>query len=185
MVHALANRWWVFLIRGIAAIIFGILAFFWPGLTLITLTIVFGAYAFVDGVFALASAFGGLGGSRWWALLLEGIVGLVVALVVWEQPVMSATFLVFGVAVWAILTGIMEIIGGIQMRDLIDNEWLYIVGGILSIVFGVLVFRNPLAGGLTIAWLIGFYAIFFGLVQLGLSYRLSRLRSTIKGPVTA
>lgn len=185
MVQALANRWWVFLIRGIAAIVLGVLAFLWPGLTLITLTIVFGAYAFVDGIFALAAALGGLGGSRWWALLLEGIVGLVVAFLVWEQPVMSAAFLIYGVAFWAILTGVMEIVGGLQMRELIDNEWLYVIGGVLSIVFGLLIFRNPIAGGLTIAWLIGGYAILFGVLQLGVSYRLSRLRSVVKGAAPA
>jgi uncharacterized membrane protein HdeD (DUF308 family) len=177
MIEALTNRWWVFLIRGIAAIIFGILAFVWPGMTIFALTIVFGAYAFVDGIFALAAALGGYGGSRWWALLLEGLAGLIVAFIVWTEPQLSTYGLVYAIAIWAIITGAMEIVAGLQLRDVIANEWLYILAGILSIVFGVLVIRNPDAGFTGVAWLIGVYAIFFGILQLGLSYRLNQLRS--------
>ena len=187
MIEAVANRWWVFLIRGIAAIIFGILAFVWPGQTLFALTILFGAYAFVDGIFALAAALGGWGGSRWWALLIEGIVGLVIAFIVWEQPVYSTVGLVYAVAFWAIITGIMEIVAGLQLREVINNEWLYILAGIVSIAFGVLVIRNPSAGSLAVAYLVGWYAIIFGILELGLAYRLNHMRSvahTLHRPTT-
>ena len=178
MVQALADRWWVFLIRGIAGLAFGILALLYPGSALVALTILFGAYAFVDGIFALVAAFAGLGGSRWWALLLEGILGLVVAFFVWSQPTYSTTVLVYAVAIWAILTGVIEIIAGFQLRDVIDNEWLYILAGVISIIFGILVFRDLDAGAVAIAWTIGIYAILFGIMQLGVAFRLNKLRST-------
>jgi uncharacterized membrane protein HdeD (DUF308 family) len=178
MLAALANRWWVFLIRGLAGIIFGILALIYPGSALVALTIIFGAYAFVDGIFALTAAFTGVGGSRWWALLLEGIFGLVVAFIVWTQPVYSTVVLVYAVAIWAVITGAIEIIAGFQLRDVISNEWLYILAGILSIIFGILVFRDVNAGGLVIAWTIGIYAILFGIMQLGVAFRLNGARKT-------
>lgn len=177
MVETLSNRWWVFLLRGFAALLFGILAFVWPGITLLSLTILFGAYVFVDGILALAAAFGGLAGSRWWALLLEGIVCLIVAFFVWTEPLASTVALIYFVAAWAIVTGIIEIVAGIQLRDHISNEWMYVLAGLASIVFGVLVVRNLGAGALAIAWLVGIYAIIFGVLQLALSYRLNRLHS--------
>lgn len=178
MIAALADRWWVFLIRGIAGLAFGIIALVYPGSALIALTILFGAYAFVDGVFALAAAFSGIGGSRWWALLLEGILGLIVAFVVWTQPIFSTAVLVYAIAFWAVITGVIEIIAGFQLRDVITNEWLYILAGIVSIIFGILVFRDIDAGAFAIAWTIGIYAIIFGVLQLGVAFRLNGLRKT-------
>ncbi len=177
MVQALANRWWIFLIRGLAGVIFGILAIVYPGAALVALTILFGAYAFVDGIFALAAAFTGIGGTRWWALLLEGILGLVVAFYVWTQPTFSTVVLVYAVAFWAVITGIIEIVAGFQLRDVIKNEWLYILAGVVSIIFGILVFRDVDAGAFAIAWTIGIYAIIFGVMQLGLAFRLNGMRT--------
>ncbi|HTZ55248.1 MAG TPA: DUF308 domain-containing protein [Candidatus Acidoferrum sp.] len=176
MVQALASRWWIFLIRGLAGVIFGIIALAYPGSALIALAILFGAYAFVDGIFALAAAFTGIAGTRWWALLLEGILGLVVAFVIWTQPVFSTAVLVYAVAIWAIITGVIEIIAGFQLRDVINNEWLYILAGVVSIIFGILVFRDIDAGAIAIAWTIGIYAILFGIMQLGVAFRLNGLR---------
>jgi uncharacterized membrane protein HdeD (DUF308 family) len=178
MLASLASRWWVFLIRGIAAIVFGVLAVMWPGIALGALTILFGAYAFVDGVFALGGAFSGVAGSRWWVLLVEGLVGLVVAGFVLTQPFMSAAALIYVIAFWAIATGVLEIIAGIQLRDVLQNEWLYVLGGIASIVFDILVLRDPGSGALAIIWIIAFYAILFGILQIGLSIRLNRLHTT-------
>ena len=179
MIESITSRWWVFLVRGLAAIAFGVIAFVWPGITLLALTIVFGAYALVDGIFALAAALGGLAGSRWWALLIEGIVGLVIAFFVWTEPGLSAEALVYAVAFWAIITGIMEIVAGLQLRDMVTNEWMYILAGIVSIAFGILILRNVNAGALAVVWLIGAYAIVFGVLQLGLSYRLNKAHSGI------
>jgi uncharacterized membrane protein HdeD (DUF308 family) len=177
MIDALTSRWWVFLVRGCAAILFGILTVIWPAISLYVLTILFGAYAFVDGVMSLALVITGVGGSRWWALLLEGILGLIVAFFIFVQPLMGAAALVFAIALWAILTGIIEIVAGLQLRDLVKNEWLYVLAGILSIAFGVLVIRNPQAGALAVLWLIAFYAILFGVVQAALSLRLYQLHA--------
>jgi uncharacterized membrane protein HdeD (DUF308 family) len=185
MVNALASRWWVFLIRGLAALIFGIIALVYPGMTFVVLTILFGAYAFVDGVFALAAALGGLGGSRWWALLLEGILGLIIAFFVWTQPTYSAVVLVYAIAIWAIITGITEVIGGLQLREYVSNEWVYILAGILSIIFGFLVFRDGDAGLVVVTWTVGIYAILFAFVEFGIAYRLNKVRSaagSVSGP---
>jgi uncharacterized membrane protein HdeD (DUF308 family) len=176
VLQGLADRWWVFLIRGIAGVAFGIIALVYPGSALVALTILFGAYAFIDGIFALAAAFTGVAGSRWWALLLEGILGLVVAFIVWTQPVYSTVVLVYAVAIWAVITGIIEIIAGFQLRDVVNNEWLYILAGVVSIIFGILVFRDVGAGAVAIAWTIGIYAILFGIMQFGVAFRLNGLR---------
>jgi uncharacterized membrane protein HdeD (DUF308 family) len=177
MIDALTSRWWVFLIRGIVALLFGILALVYPGMTFFALTIVFGVWAFIDGIFALAAALGGLGGSRWWVLLIEGILGLIVAFYVWTQPVFSAIVLVYAIALWAIITGITEIIGGFQLREYINNEWLYILAGIVSIVFGILVLRDVGAGLVAVTWTLGIYAIIFGFTQFGVAYKLNKLHS--------
>lgn len=177
MMDALASRSWTFLVRGIVAILFGIAALIWPGITIVTLTMLFGAFAFVDGIFALTAALGGFGGSRWWALLLEGIIGLLVAFFVYTQPAMSMLSLIYAAGFWAVLTGIVEIVAGLQLREVISNEWLYVFAGILSIVFGVLVVRDPAAGAMAIIWMLAVYAILFGLLELSLSYRLSHVRS--------
>lgn len=173
MLHALARNWWAVLLRGIAALIFGLLAFFWPGATGFALVILFGAYAFIDAVFALVSAIRAAEAhERWWAFLLEGIVGLVIAAIVVFRPGVAALALYFTIAIWAVLTGIFEIIAAVQMRALIPNEFWLILGGILSIVFGVLLFVFPLIGILTVIYLIGFYAILFGIVMIVFSLRL-------------
>jgi len=182
MLEALSSRWWVFLVRGLAAIIFGIVCFVYPGMTLVALTIVFGIFAFVDGVLAVMAALGSMGAvsaGRWWALLLQGIIGLIIAFYVWTQPVYSTAVLVYAVAAWAIVTGIVEIVAGIQLRDVVTNEWMYVLAGIISIAFGILVVRNPSAGSLSIAWILGVYAVVFGILELGVSYRLNKIRTSV------
>ena len=176
MLHALARNWWAVLIRGIAAIIFGVLAFAWPGATIWALVILFGAYAFVDGIFAIVMAVRAAEAhERWGAFLIEGIVGLVIAAVTFFYPGITGVALYSIIAAWAVITGILEIVAAIRLRKEIQNEWLLILGGIASIVFGVLMIVYPLAGVLTVIWLIGAYAIVFGVMMLGLSFRLRRI----------
>jgi uncharacterized membrane protein HdeD (DUF308 family) len=151
-------------------------------MTLVALTLLFGVFAFVDGVLSVVAALGSLGvagASRWWALLLQGIIGLIVAFFVWSQPAMSTAVLVYAVAAWAIVTGIVEVVAGIQLRDVVTNEWMYVLAGIVSIAFGIWVVRNPGAGALSIAWIIGVYAVVFGVLELGVSYRLNKVRTAI------
>jgi uncharacterized membrane protein HdeD (DUF308 family) len=173
MVNMLARNWWLVLIRGIAALIFGILAFLWPGATGFALVILFGAYAFVDGIFALLSAIRAAEShERWIAFALEGIVGLVIAAITFFDIGLAAIALYITIAIWALVTGVLEIIASVQLRKVIPNDWLLGLGGICSIAFGVLMIAYPLAGALTVIWLIGAYAVLFGILLIAFSFRL-------------
>jgi uncharacterized membrane protein HdeD (DUF308 family) len=173
MLHALARNWWALLIRGIAAVLFGILALWWPGATGVALVLLFGAYAFVDGIFALVSAIRAAEShERWIAFAVEGIVGLIIAAITFFHPAVTAIALYFTIAAWAFLTGILELVAAFQLRRLVPNEWMLIVGGILSILFGALLVWLPVVGVLTLLYLIGFYAIFFGAAMIVFSFRL-------------
>ena len=174
MVHALAKNWWLLLLRGIAAIIFGLLAFAWPGLTLVTLILLYGAYALVDGVLAIIAAItGGVPGSRWW-LAIVGLLGIVAGLVTFLTPGLTALVLLFFIAGWAIVTGVFEIIGAIKLRKEIDNEWLLILSGIISVLFGVGIMLAPGAGALALVWVIGAYSVVMGVIFVALAFRLKK-----------
>jgi uncharacterized membrane protein HdeD (DUF308 family) len=166
-------NWWALLLRGIAAIIFGILAFIWPGVTLLSLVFVFGAYAIVDGIFAIVAGFRAPAGeTRWWWLLLVGAVGLIAGILAFALPGVTAFTLLMLIAAWAIVSGIFEIVAAIQLRKAIAGEWLLVISGIASVVFGVLMMLNPSAGALVVVWIIGTYAIFYGLLLSALGLRL-------------
>jgi uncharacterized membrane protein HdeD (DUF308 family) len=176
MLHALADNWWLLLLRGIAAIIFGILAFMWPLLTLLTLTFLWGAYALVDGVFALWEAIAGRGGhmgARFW-LAIVGIAGIIAGLLAFAWPGITAFVLLMFIAAWAIVTGLFEIWGAIQLRKEIEGEWLLILSGLLSVAFGVILLARPGVGALAVVWLIGWYAILAGAVYIALAFRLKK-----------
>lgn len=173
MLHALARNWWAVLLRGIAAVIFGLVAFFWPGATGVALVLLFGAYAFVDGIFALIGAIRAAEShQRWIAFAIEGIVGLIIAAITFFNPALTAIALYWTIAIWAVITGILELVAAVQLRKLVPNEWLLILGGIASIAFGVLMVVYPLLGVLTVIYLIGAYAMIFGVVLIGLGLRL-------------
>jgi uncharacterized membrane protein HdeD (DUF308 family) len=169
---ALADRWWAIGLRGVAGILLGIAAFAWPGITLFVLVILFGAYALVDGVFALVA--GALG--RSWLLILEGVLGVVAGIIALVWPGITAIALLFVVAAWALLTGVAELAAAIRLRRLIRNEWLLVIGGAASVVFGILLVVNPRAGLLALVWLVGAYALVFGVILVGLAYRLRSSR---------
>jgi uncharacterized membrane protein HdeD (DUF308 family) len=180
MLAVYTSSWWALLLRGIAAVLFGVLAFVWPGITLTVLVLLWGAYAFVDGAFAIAAGIKSHGESRrWWVLLLEGILGVAAGIVAFAVPGITALVLLMLIAAWAIVTGVFEIVAAIQMRKYIKGEWLLILAGIASVLFGVLLFINPGAGALAVIWLIGAYAIVFGVIMIALSLRLhGMVRST-------
>jgi len=174
MVRALAKNWWLLLLRGIAAIIFGVLAFAWPGLTLLTLILFYGAFALVDGVLAIIAAItGGAPAPRWW-LAIVGLLGIAAGLLTFLMPGLSALVLLFFIAGWAIATGVLQIIGAIQLRKEIDNEWLLILGGVISVLFGVGMMLAPGAGALALVWVIGTYAVILGVVFVALALRLKK-----------
>ena len=164
MLQALARYWWLILLRGIAAIIFGVLAFIWPGITLVTLVLFYGAFALIDGVLALAHAImGDNKGSRWW-LALIGVLGILVGLLTFVWPGVTALVLLVFIATWAIILGVFQIIGAIRLRKEIDNEWTLALGGALSVLFGVVMLIAPGAGAIALIWVIGAYAIVFGIL---------------------
>src|SRR5512132_37737 len=147
MLHALAKCWWLLLLRGIAAVLFGLLAFIWPGLTLVTLVLLYGAFALVDGVISLVAAFTGSAKPvpTWW-LVVVGLLGIAAGIVTFAWPGITAILLVLFIGAWALVHGIFEIIGAIQLRKEIDNEWMLILGGALSVLFGLIVLIAPGAG---------------------------------------
>lgn len=180
MLASLAKNWWLVLLRGIAAILFGVLAFAWPGLTLLVLVTLWGAYALADGVFALGAAISGGGGvvPRWW-LVIAGLLGIGAGLVTFFAPGMTALALITLIGAWAIVRGLVEIVGAIQLRKEIDNEWWLIASGALSVVFGVLVLGAPGEGALALVWVIGAYAAAFGVTLVALALRLRRHRAAV------
>jgi uncharacterized membrane protein HdeD (DUF308 family) len=175
--HALAQGWWLLLLRGIAAIVFGVLAFIWPGVTLLTLVIFYGAYVLVDGVLSLWAAITGEGGMapRWW-LVIVGLLGILAGLLTFFWPGVTALVLILFIGAWALVRGVFEIIGAIQLRKEIDNEWMLILGGVLSVIFGLGVMILPGAGALALVWVIAIYAVAFGIVMVMLSLRLRKHR---------
>jgi uncharacterized membrane protein HdeD (DUF308 family) len=167
----LSRSWWLLLLlRGLLAIIFGILALIWPGITLLVLVIFFGAYALVSGIFALIAGFRHGARSRAW-LIISGVIGILAGIAALIWPGITSLALLYLVAFWAIFTGIAEIVAGVQLRKVIDNEWMFIVGGILSVIFGVLLLVWPGAGMLSLVWLIGVFAILYGIAMIALSLR--------------
>ena len=177
MLHALAKAWWLLLIRGVAAIVFGVLAFVWPGLTLVTLVLFYGAFALVDGVIALIAAF--TGGARqapaWW-LVVVGLLGIGAGIATFVMPGLTAILLILFIGVWALVHGIFEIIGAIQLRKEIDNEWMLILSGVISVLFGLVVVIVPSAGALGLIWAIAAYSIVFGISFIALALRLKNHR---------
>ena len=175
MLTQLTRNWWVVALRGVIAIIYGLMAIVWPGLTLGVLVLFFGAYALVDGVFAIIAAFTNRAGQNsWWVLLIEGLVGIAAGIITFLSPGLTTLVLLYIISFWAIVTGVLEIVSAIQLRKEIHNEWMLALSGIGSLVFGVLLLFFPSAGALTIAWLIGIYAILFGVMFLNLGLRLRK-----------
>jgi uncharacterized membrane protein HdeD (DUF308 family) len=167
------GKWWALALRGAAAILLGIAAFVWPGLTLIALVILFGAYLLVDGVLGLVA--GGM--TRSWLLLIEGGASLIAGILTLVWPSITAVVLLVLVAAWAIVTGLIEIYASLRLRRIIRNEWLLALGGVASVVFGVLLIVNPSAGLLALTWLVGAYALIFGVLLVALAFRLRSSRS--------
>ena len=174
MLQILARRWWALALRGAIAVLFGLLTFFIPGLTLISLVMLFGFYAIVDGVFDIVSAIKAPG--HHWPLVVEGIVGIVAGIVTFMWPAITAMALLYLIAFWAILTGALEIVAGIRLRTVIANELLLILMGAISILFGILIILFPGAGALAIIIWIGAYALVFGIILIALAFRLRNLR---------
>ena len=178
LLSSLADNWWLLLLRGIAAIAFGVLAFFWPGLTLVTLTWLWGAYALSDGIIALWAAFnatGGDAGPRWW-LGLSGVVSIIAGGIAFYYTGMTTLVLLMFIASWAIIIGAVQIWGAIALRKVLQHEWLLILSGVVSIAFGVILFAQPGTGALAVVWTIAWYAMVFGGLYIALAFRLKQYK---------
>ena len=172
MLTQFARNWWVVVLRGGLAILFGVLAILWPNLTIEALILLFGAYALVDGVFSSVAALTNTGEARRWWLLFEGLVGIIAGILTFMWPGLTAIALLFVIAAWAIITGIFEIMAAIELRREITGEWLLIANGILSVIFGVFIAFFPGAGALGVIWMIAVYAWIFGVVMVALGLRM-------------
>ena len=173
---ALADTWWLMLLRGVAAVILGVIAFTSPLVTMLALVWVWGFYAVADGVFSLAAAVTGRGSTapRWW-LALVGILGLGAGAVAFMNPVLVAQFFKLIIGFWAIMIGVLEIWGAIALRKEITNEWMLVLSGVIAVLFGLIMLFSPTAL-LTLIWLVGFYALFAGVCFILLAFRMRRLK---------
>jgi uncharacterized membrane protein HdeD (DUF308 family) len=170
---SIAKNWWILTLRGIVAILFGIMALLWPGLTAIVLVLLFGAYALVDGIVAVMHAFQMRSmTSNWWVLLVEGIAGVLFGILALLWPGITALTLLYIVAAWAIITGIIEIASAFSLRGVGSLEWALGIAGVLSILFGIVLFLDARVGILTLIWLVALYAIIFGVVLVVRSLQL-------------
>jgi uncharacterized membrane protein HdeD (DUF308 family) len=179
MLRLLARNWWLIVIRGICAIVFGLFAWAWPGLTLSVLVLLWGAYAFADGILAFVAAFAGAEGTPWWALTIEGLVSLAAAAAAVLYPGVTAVVLLFVVALWAIVTGVLEIAAAIQLRKEIQNEFWLGLAGVGSILFGLVLIARPGLGALAVVWMIGSYAVLFGVLLVALGFRLRAMKDVV------
>jgi len=185
MIRAVSKYWWIFALRGIIAIVFGVAALLWPALTLGVMVLLFGFFALLEGLLTLVTSFGKDEEKGGWTLLLEGLVGLLVCVIVllgtsigsmlW--PKVAAVMLVFYIAGWAILSGFFKIITAFRIRTEVKGEWLLGLNGVVSILVGVILILRPGTGVLAVAWLIGVLAAIVGILQLLLGLKLRKIGS--------
>jgi uncharacterized membrane protein HdeD (DUF308 family) len=173
MTFSLTINWWSVLIRGLLAILIGIVALALPGVTVTALVFLFAGYAFVDGVVSIIGAVRAVAAKeRWGSLLIEGIAGIAAGLITVLWPAITALTLIYVIAAWAIVTGVLEIAAAVRLRRHISGEWLLALSGVASVIFGVLVAAVPLAGALVLAVWFGAYEVVFGTLLVALGFRL-------------
>lgn len=177
MLELLVRNWWTILLRGLAAIAFGLFAWFMPGISLAVLVLLFGAYALVDGIFGLIAAFSGKHQveSRWLVGLI-GMLGVIVGALTLMWPAAATLALLMYIAAWSLATGVLQIVAAVRLRNEIKGEIWLGLAGLLSIVFAVLVLGRPAAGALAIVWLVAAYAMAVGVALVVLSFRLKAQR---------
>jgi uncharacterized membrane protein HdeD (DUF308 family) len=178
----LAQNWWAVAIRGVCGIIFGLVALFAPGATILTLVLFFSAYMLVDGIFGIVAAVRAASHhQRWGLLVLEGVLNIAVGVIAFIWPGLTALTFVLLIAAWAIVTGVLEIVAAVRLHPEYGRWWL-ILSGVASVIFGVLLVIAPLAGVIVVTWWIGAYALIFGIMLLVLAFRL-RARKDTGAPV--
>jgi uncharacterized membrane protein HdeD (DUF308 family) len=181
MLETLKRGWWLLTLRGVCAVLFGVLAFVWPGTAGEVLVLLFGAFALASGIFTLGLAIRAPKGTPGTgSLVVLGLLGVAAGVVTFFYPGVTALSLLSVIAAWAIFSGIFEIAVAIKLRKELSNEWMLILGGALSAVFGVLVIAMPRSGALSIVWLIGTYAILYGVMLLTAAFRMRSLVSAAR-----
>lgn len=194
MVETLTRYWWVVALRGVLAVLFGITALVWPGITLFALVVLFGAYSLVDGVFTLAAALGwqvrgttATGGRIW--LFVQGVAGIIIGVLAFVWPGITALALLWLIGIWAIVIGVLEVVAAVRLRRELRREWLLGLSGAATALFGILLIAWPAAGALTLIALIGISAVVFGVALLAFAERLRRQHRPATGghsqPATA
>ena len=173
---ALGRNWWLLLLRGLVAIVFALLTWAQPGVSLAALVLVFGIYVLADGLLGVWSAIAKRRDNRhWWLLLLWGLVGIVVGVMTFIMPGITGLVLLMYIAAWAMITGVLHIVAAIRLRKEIKGEWLMILSGLVSVAFGVLLFLQPGAGALAVAWIIAAYAFILGVLMVLLAFKVRKL----------
>jgi uncharacterized membrane protein HdeD (DUF308 family) len=179
MKQFLAKHWWIFLLRGIFGVVFGILAFTLPLLTLATLIIVWGAYAFVDGIVALWAALTGqTDHEHRWLLGLQGLIGVVAGIITFIVPAATGLGLLILIAAWSLAIGVLQIVTAIRLRKEITGEFWLGLSGLISVLFAFFVIARPGEGALAIVWIIGSYALIFGIVLIAFAFRVKGAATT-------
>jgi len=171
-----ARFWWSFVFRGIIAVLFGLAAILLPGITLDILVLLVGAFFFVDGLMSIVSSFGSMNNEeRWWLSLLEGLAGVLIGVITFLWPGVTLVAVVLMIAAWALITGFFEIMAAIRLRRVISGEWFLAGSGMISILFGLVLLVNPGVGAVALVWILGIYAVFFGILLLFLGFKLKRV----------
>ncbi len=178
----LAENWWAFVLRGIFAILFGIGAISFPGLTVLVLIVLFAFYCLVDGFTSLAMAFDAE--SKGW-YVIGGLVSLAAGVFTFMRPGVTAVALLVVIGIWAIVRGVIEIVTAIQIRKVVEGEWMLALSGLVSALFGFYVIARPGQGALAIIWIIAFFALIMGFLQLGVGFKLRRLKKAGEGAAPA
>ncbi|MGH7307006.1 MAG: HdeD family acid-resistance protein [Candidatus Rokuibacteriota bacterium] len=176
--QTLARNWWAVVLRGVFAVLFGLGAFLWPGLTLAVLVLLYGGYLFIDGILAILWALSKRReGAFSWEVFLVGLASLAAGVLTLLWPGVTAIALLYLIAAWAIIRGIFEILAAFRLRRELSNEWLLALNGVLSVVFGIILIVAPGAGALAVLWLIGSFAIVVGIVMIVLGFRLRSVKN--------
>lgn len=171
----LHRTWWVLLLRGLVAIVFGVLTWLQPAASAAALVLVFGVYVFVDGLLGVYAAINSRRQSRhWWVILLWGLTGVVVGLLTVVKPAITALVLTMYIGAWALITGVMQIIAAIRLRKEIEGEWVLVLGGLISVLLGGFVLAQPGAGMMAMLWVLALYAVAFGVLMVILAFKIRK-----------
>jgi uncharacterized membrane protein HdeD (DUF308 family) len=173
MIERIRSHWWLFLVRGILALLFGIAVLVYPGAGLLAIAWIFAIYAFVDGIVALVTAVRmNHADGNWGWLLFEGVLGIIAGIIAAVYPFAAAFALAWLLGAWAIITGVLAIASAFSARVHIPNEWLWVLSGVVSLIFGIAIFASPAFGLFALIWMVAFYAILAGVLLIGFAFRI-------------